>query len=47
MKCGSNSATILAAMSRPIRGAWIEIIKRLKKAHIFLSRPIRGAWIEI
>ena len=34
-------------MSRPTRGAWIEItvMQALRKAD--LSRPTRGAWIEI
>ena len=34
-------------LSRPIRGAWIEIEYRNYTKMINESRPIRGAWIEI
>ena len=34
--------------SRPVWGAWIEMISRVKKSGLVsMSRPIRGAWIEI
>ena len=34
-------------MSRPIRGAWIEMIRSVIDTPKEPSRPIRGAWIEI
>ena len=35
-------------LSRPARGAWIEILRRELVAGIdAASRPARGAWIEI
>ncbi len=34
-------------LSRPIRGAWIEISSRCSRGTSSMSRPIRGAWIEI
>ena len=36
------------AKSRPPRGAWIEIVKRILSNERYVgSRPPRGAWIEI
>ena len=34
-------------MSRPVRGAWIEIHYGCYVPYILRSRPVRGAWIEI
>ena len=35
-------------LSRPARGAWVEIYFSLRKAgKENLSRPARGAWVEI
>ena len=34
-------------MSRPARGAWIEIANWWEKLKHGTSRPARGAWIEI
>ena len=34
-------------LSRPTRGAWIEIHQRFGQSIYFESRPTRGAWIEI
>ena len=34
-------------MSRPVRGAWIEIPAAPRAAEDHVSRPVRGAWIEI
>ena len=34
-------------MSRPTRGAWIEITRSRKASKMSGSRPTRGAWIEI
>ena len=39
-----NSSSLL---SRPARGAWIEIEEIDKGSHPYTSRPARGAWIEI
>ena len=34
--------------SRPVRGAWIEISRRIGKSRKKTqSRPVRGAWIEM
>ena len=35
------------AMSLPMRGAWIEILRLLSDARLCLSLPMRGAWIKI
>ena len=36
------------ALSLPMRGAWIEIIRAFDKPYrVLLSLPMRGAWIEI
>ena len=34
-------------MSRPARGAWIEILAGAQIAESYKSRPARGAWIEM
>ena len=34
-------------MSRPARGAWIEILRGSDGAGTARSRPARGAWIEM
>ena len=38
---------MLAAQSRPTRGAWIEMIGHSRLWQLRRSRPTRGAWIEI
>ena len=38
----------MAPVSRPVRGAWIEINHTPEKSNATdKSRPVRGAWIEI
>ena len=34
-------------LSLPVRGAWIEIVCRLRREYLDTSLPVRGAWIEI
>ena len=34
-------------VSRPARGAWIEILQGYVKPKAWKSRPARGAWIEM
>ena len=34
-------------VSRPVRGAWIEIAPTAAAAAAAASRPVRGAWIEM
>ena len=34
-------------LSRPVRGAWIEIRMIVTQGRAHESRPVRGAWIEI
>ena len=34
-------------MSRPARGAWVEIIEIFARYVYNQSRPARGAWVEI
>ena len=35
-------------MSRPARGAWVEIDLAVgRKTIVYWSRPARGAWVEI
>ena len=34
-------------MSRPARGAWVEIKKKSSTRKTIKSRPARGAWVEI
>ena len=37
-----------AALSLPVRGAWVEMERLLKKIRVGLSSlPVRGAWVEI
>ena len=36
-----------ALLSRPVWGAWIEIILACNKTVTTKSRPVWGAWIEI
>ena len=38
---------LLCLMSRPARGAWVEISMRIRESGIKASRPARGAWVEI
>ncbi len=37
----------LLLMSRPARGAWVEIYIIRYEMELKLSRPARGAWVEI
>ena len=34
-------------MSRPARGAWVEIANSVQFATLPESRPARGAWVEM
>ena len=34
-------------MSRPARGAWVEILSQIEWLVMPESRPARGAWVEI
>ena len=34
-------------LSRPVRGAWIEISLNSRVIREYMSRPVRGAWIEM
>ena len=34
-------------LSLPVRGAWIEMVSRMKSPPKGTSLPVRGAWIEI
>ena len=34
-------------LSRPARGAWIEIYSAQSTSQVLTSRPARGAWIEM
>ena len=34
-------------LSRPARGAWVEMWAYYTNAHVPASRPARGAWVEI
>ena len=43
--CGINSSAY--PTSHPVRGAWIEMLKKQKAEHEARSHPVRGAWIEI
>ena len=47
MKCIGTKENGKAELSRPARGAWIEIEIKTSKILLLLSRPARGAWIEI
>ena len=47
LKYHEEGHVIALALSRPARGAWIEIEHRAKLDVSHLSRPARGAWIEI
>ena len=47
MKFGGPITLIIAAMSHPARGAWIEIKSKTAVRAAQASHPARGAWIEI
>ena len=47
MKYKLVSHKILAVVSHPARGAWIEISVMHPSSSIRESHPARGAWIEI
>ena len=34
-------------LSRPARGAWVEIATAASRVQLWQSRPARGAWVEI
>ena len=34
-------------LSRPARGAWVEILILIDEIGVLQSRPARGAWVEI
>ena len=36
------------ALSLPVRGAWIEILRHwFRRPYYYTSLPVRGAWIEM
>ncbi len=37
----------VTGLSLPVRGAWIEIVVRLRREYLDTSLPVRGAWIEM
>ena len=37
----------IAGMSRPARGAWVEISLSCPLVLLLVSRPARGAWVEM
>ena len=47
MKCTGGMGGNDPKPSRPVRGAWIEILRRMGIGQSPASRPVRGAWIEI
>ena len=48
MKYGSEHRHVDSKLSRPMRGAWIEIcVMVFFSLATSTSRPMRGAWIEI
>ena len=48
MKYDGHVVDLAALVSRPARGAWIEIaLAMCLRLMIATSRPARGAWIEI
>ena len=47
MKCQTLGVLVDDRVSRPARGAWIEIETFPPSGDCRQSRPARGAWIEI
>ena len=48
MKWQIDAIEVAAVASLPVRGAWIEMLKRFERLlHGFQSLPVRGAWIEM
>ena len=48
MKFIVDASEVLRNVSRPARGAWVEIPDaRLQRPEYLGSRPARGAWVEI
>ena len=47
MKYLDDVAHLIAILSLPVRGAWIEILLASSSATLSRSLPVRGAWIEI
>ena len=47
MKLPVIENVVESIVSRPARGAWIEIAIWSAQAGLSVSRPARGAWIEI
>ena len=47
MKCLSLLRCFLRSVSRPARGAWVEINMGIGYELETESRPARGAWVEI
>ena len=47
MKFVASSVCELGLLSRPARGAWIEIMRSANISQKSASRPARGAWIEM
>ena len=47
MKCLATPQLLSCYLSRPARGAWIEMRTARRGARQTTSRPARGAWIEI
>ena len=47
MKSRNALQIIIARLSLPTRGAWIEILYHIGAYNVDTSLPTRGAWIEI
>ncbi len=47
MKFDATCEAIIAKLSLPVRGAWIEILRVVGQSAKVVSLPVRGAWIEI
>ena len=47
MKSASSRKQGGADGSLPVRGAWIEMLRKAPSCDIMMSLPVRGAWIEI
>ena len=47
MKFLAAVVILVAVVSRPARGAWVEISSQRKVKTAYWSRPARGAWVEM
>ena len=47
MKFRAAGKHLHRVVSLPVRGAWIEMMRRFRNARSLRSLPVRGAWIEM